>query len=333
MGYVELDINLSKEAIAVQKEVQKFAREVMRPAGIELDKLQNPADVYEEGSAYWDVVRGYRELGLHATGFPKELGGMAGDMDPKVGPLLSEVMAHADAGLTISLSVSVMPFYAAGMSTEPVLQNMVKDYINDTSGELIGCWAITEPAHGSDAILGINPKYDDPDCGYDLTAELKGDEYVLNGQKSAWVSNGTIATHASLHLTLDPTKGMQGGGICVIPLDLPGISRGKPLDKIGQRPLEPGGDILRRREGAEKPYDRGKFSDGYGDGKADSDECQWRHGDRCLWEWLKRPTMKPLPMPNRGYRAAFPYSSTRISNCSCSTCSRKSKRPGPWRVG
>lgn len=240
MGYLELDIDLSKEAIAIQKEVQKFSKELVRPAGIELDKLQDPADVYANGSVYWDVVKGYRELGLHAAAFPKELGGMAGDMDPNIGPLISECMGHADAGLSISLSVSVMPFYAAALSPEPVLQSMVKDYINDTSGEMIGCWAITEPAHGSDAILGINAKYDDPNCGYDLTAELNGDEYVLNGQKSAWVSNGTIATHASLHVTLDPAKGMQGSGICVIPLDLAGISRGKPLDKIGQRPLNQG---------------------------------------------------------------------------------------------
>ena len=240
MGFLELDLEISKEAQAILKEVQKFSREVMRPAGIELDKLNDPADVYAKGSVYWDVVKGYRELGLHAAAFPKELGGLAEDMDPKVGPLISETMGHADAGLQISLGVSVMPFYVATLSPEPAMQQMIKDYINDTSGEITGCWAITEPQHGSDGILGINPQYDDPKCGYDLIAELKGDEYILNGQKSAWVSNGTIATHASLHVNLDPSKGMQGSGICVIPLDLPGISRGKPLDKIGQRPLNQG---------------------------------------------------------------------------------------------
>jgi len=73
-----------------------------------------------------------------------------------------------------------------------------------------------------------------------LKAVLKGDEYILNGQKSAWVSNGTIATHAAVHVSLDPSKGMQGSGLAIIPLDLPGISRGKPLDKIGQRPLNQG---------------------------------------------------------------------------------------------
>ncbi len=87
--------------------------------------------------------------------------GMADDIDPKVSPLTAEAMGHADAGLSISLGVSVMPFYMATLSPEPALQNLIKDYINDTSGEMIGCWAITEPQHGSDAILGVDPKYDD----------------------------------------------------------------------------------------------------------------------------------------------------------------------------
>jgi alkylation response protein AidB-like acyl-CoA dehydrogenase len=69
---------------------------------------------------------------------------------------------------------------------------------------------------------------------------LKGDEYVLTGQKAAWVSNGTIATHATVHVSLEPSKGMHGQGIAVLPLDLPGISKGKPLNKLGQRPLNQG---------------------------------------------------------------------------------------------
>ena len=81
---------------------------------------------------------------------------------------------------------------------------------------------------------------DDPRCGPSVTGVLKGDEYIINGQKSAWVSNGTIATHAVLHVGLDPFRGMMGQGLALLPLDLPGVSRGKPLDKIGQRSLNQG---------------------------------------------------------------------------------------------
>ncbi len=240
MGYLELDVNLSKEVIAMHKEVGSFAKEVIRPAGIELDKFSDPEDVIAQKSLLWDVHRKYREMGLHAAGLPKAFGGMMEEMDPKVGPLIAEEMGHADAGLAVSLGVSVMPFFLATLSPEPELQQLARDYCEDKEANLIGCWAITEPEHGSDWVFGTDPEFDDPNCGADLRAELKGDEYILNGQKAAWVSNGTIATHAAVHVGLDPSKGMQGSGLAIVPLDMPGISRGKPLDKIGQRPLNQG---------------------------------------------------------------------------------------------
>jgi alkylation response protein AidB-like acyl-CoA dehydrogenase len=54
------------------------------------------------------------------------------------------------------------------------------------------------------------------------------------------VSNGTIASVAALFCTIDPAEGFKGGGVCLVPLDLPGVSRGKPLDKLGQRALNQG---------------------------------------------------------------------------------------------
>ena len=73
-----------------------------------------------------------------------------------------------------------------------------------------------------------------------VQARLKGDEWIINGQKSAWVSGGTIATHALLFLQIDPKHGFGGNGICVLPLDLDGVTRGKPLEKLGQRDLNQG---------------------------------------------------------------------------------------------
>ena len=43
-----------------------------------------------------------------------------------------------------------------------------------------------------------------------------------------------------LNVQIDPSKGLAGGGVCVLPLNLPGISRGKALDKVGQRDLPQG---------------------------------------------------------------------------------------------
>jgi alkylation response protein AidB-like acyl-CoA dehydrogenase len=74
----------------------------------------------------------------------------------------------------------------------------------------------------------------------DCMARRDGDEWVINGQKSAWVSNGTIATHTLGFFCVDPSQGMNGTGVAVVPLDLPGVTRGKPLDKLGQRALNQG---------------------------------------------------------------------------------------------
>ncbi|MFH2099315.1 MAG: acyl-CoA dehydrogenase, partial [Pseudomonadota bacterium] len=56
----------------------------------------------------------------------------------------------------------------------------------------------------------------------------------------AWVSNGTIATHSLLYLNIDPGMGMAGGGIAIVPLNIPGVRKGAPLDKMGQRALNQG---------------------------------------------------------------------------------------------
>ncbi|MBW2062153.1 MAG: acyl-CoA/acyl-ACP dehydrogenase [Deltaproteobacteria bacterium] len=236
MAYRDIDMNLTDEEKALRDTVRKFGAEVIRPAGIELDALHDPADMVASGSVLWDVFKQYRELGLHKRGMPKAFGGMAEDVSPMSQILAGEEMGYADAGLAISFGACGMPFAMAAFSPDPEVQNWAREYCEDTEGKIIGCWAITEPDHGGDWSLGG----DNPKCAPSVRAVKKGDEYIVNGQKAAWVSNGTIATHAVFHMALDPSKGMEGTGLALIPLDLPGISRGKPLNKIGQRALNQG---------------------------------------------------------------------------------------------
>lgn len=236
----DIDLNISRESKAMLKEITKFSMEIMRPAGIELDRMHDPEDVIAETSVLWDVFRKAREMGLHLLQIPKSFGGMVDDMDPLTALCIGEQMGYADAGLAISMGVSAMPFSYAALFPVPELQQIARDFVEDKESRMIGCWAITEPDHGSDWTLGA----DHPKCGPSVTAVLKGDVYVVNGEKAAWVSNGTIATHAVLHVALDTSKGMDGQGLAIIPLDLPGISRGRALDKMGQRPLNQGSIIF-----------------------------------------------------------------------------------------
>jgi alkylation response protein AidB-like acyl-CoA dehydrogenase len=104
----------------------------------------------------------------------------------------------------------------------------------------VGCWAITEPNHGSDHFVAGSPRLRDPRVTGDVTARPSGGDYVIRGRKSAWVSNGTIATHAVVYLTLEPERGLAGGGVAFVPLDAPGVGKDRPLDKLGQRALNQG---------------------------------------------------------------------------------------------
>jgi alkylation response protein AidB-like acyl-CoA dehydrogenase len=107
----------------------------------------------------------------------------------------------------------------------------------------MSCWAITEPGHGSDNLMTGTPHFHDPGLTQEVKAVKQGSNWVVNGQKSAWVSNGPIASDAALFVNLDPSLGFAGGGIGLVDLRQAGVSRGAPLDKMGQREL-PQGEIF-----------------------------------------------------------------------------------------
>jgi len=239
MGITELNVDLTDEQKSLKDAARKFFAEVWRPASIELDSLPSAQDVIKEDSVLWDVFRKTRELGYHKMSLPQEFGGL-GIQDPLASALLNEEMGYAAPGIAVGWAVNGSPFNYAMLSPDPEVRDLVRQYCEDTDMKMTGCWAITEPDHGSDWILFEGENAVNPACGGQVKAVPDGDEYVINGQKAAWVSNGTIAAYASLFLNLDSSKGQEGGGIAVVPLNLPGVTRGKPLEKIGQRDLNQG---------------------------------------------------------------------------------------------
>jgi len=234
VALTEIEVGLSDQEREVRDSVHKFAEEVMRPAGAVLDRLSDPAAVSAPRSVLWNVFDQYRGLGL------QELDTLSGDMSPletaRLRCLVSEELGWGDSGLAISLGVSGFHRMFAQMSGRPAL---IERFCGADDGE-IGCWAITEPDHGSDSLAVTERAFTSPSLKANCVARRDGDEYVIRGQKSAWVSNGTISTVAALFCTLDPSQGLSGGGVCLVPLDLPGVSRGKPIDKLGQRALDQG---------------------------------------------------------------------------------------------
>ena len=229
MPIPDLDYDFSETDRAVQETAHRFASEVLRPVGEALDKL--PAeDVIAPGSALWGVYKQYQELGFDA-------------LDPDMPALdkarlqfiVLEELGWGDSGLAISLGVAAFPSEIAAMvGREDLMEKF-------PSGE-IGCWAITEPDHGSDmvdfgdALIDPRGKRQAPN----IVARADGNEFVVSGQKSSWVSNGTSATAAALFCAVEMPDGTRGNGVFLARIEGETISKGKALEKIGQRALNQG---------------------------------------------------------------------------------------------
>jgi alkylation response protein AidB-like acyl-CoA dehydrogenase len=153
-------------------------------------------------------------------------------------------MGWGDAGLAISLAASTFPLEMARARGDQELIDLCEDKI--------GCWMITQPDKGSDVQIFDMAREWPVKGGQgnrgNIWAAVGADEIVINGQCSAWVSNGSVAQVALGYIGADygngrfEADGRPNGLAVIIPLDLPGVTRGRPLDKIGKRAL-PQGEI------------------------------------------------------------------------------------------
>lgn len=222
---------LTETAAAVQATARRFATDVLRPVGIALDRM-TPEQVVAADSPLWGALHQFASLGftvetlLHFE--PAERA--------RIMCILFEELGWGDSGIAISIG--------AGMLAELMSTVLGNEFCRSISLGKLGCWGITEPDHGTDSLdpnrMIFHPQgeYGRPNC----VVTIKDDELIINGQKSAWVSNGTIGQVCILYAAADIGNGpdTQNGAVVIVPGDAKGVSRGKPLDKMGQRALNQG---------------------------------------------------------------------------------------------
>jgi len=169
--------------------------------------------------------------------FPMQLWKKMGDMgllgitcDEKYGGAGMGYLAHSIAMEEISrASASIGLSYGAHSN---LCVNQIHrhgtDQQKDTylpkliSGDHVGALAMSEPGAGSDVV------------SMQLKAELKGDKYILNGNKM-WITNGPDAHTYVIYAKTDMSAGAKGITAFIVERDYPGFSRSPKLDKLGMR--------------------------------------------------------------------------------------------------
>ncbi|HSF47580.1 MAG TPA: hypothetical protein VLA73_04385 [Burkholderiales bacterium] len=72
------DLNLAPTQEALRTSVHEFARERIRPAAIELDRMSDPQSILAAGSSLRDVLKGYVRTALAVRWFRSDWGAVWG---------------------------------------------------------------------------------------------------------------------------------------------------------------------------------------------------------------------------------------------------------------
>lgn len=163
IDYCRFDELLSDDEIAAGEHSREFVEREVRPV---------IARYYERGEFPKHLIPELIEIGVHPR--YRDL-----SQSPVARGLVCQELERGDsairsfASVQSSLSMFAIDRYGSPEQRERFLPAMA-------SGDIIGCFALTEPGHGSDP------------AGMETTAEREADCYVLRGRKR-WATNATIA--------------------------------------------------------------------------------------------------------------------------------------------
>ncbi|MER5850213.1 acyl-CoA dehydrogenase family protein [Streptomyces sp. NPDC002012] len=197
---IGIDDLLSPEDLAIRDTVRDWATDRVLP---------HIAEWYESGELP-GIRELARELGsLGALGMSLQGYGCAGATAVQYGLACLELEA-ADSGIRSLVSVqgSLAMYAIHRFGSEEQRQQWLPGM---AAGEIIGCFGLTEPDHGSDP------------AGMRTYAKRDGEDWVLTGRKM-WITNGSVAGVAVVWAQTD--EGGAAGGIrgFVVPTDTPGFS-------------------------------------------------------------------------------------------------------------
>lgn len=198
-----------REFVALARE---FAAREIRPRAREVDEadVESPLDLWAKAA----------DIGLGTYMLSEEVGG-GGVTDLVTQCLVQQELCYGDIGIGNFLTSSA--FFAGPVESlgTPEQQQRWLAPLTEPNPPVTAV-AVTEPGVGSDS------------ASLQTRAVRVGDDYVLNGQKT-WISNAPYAKWIVVFATIDPALGSRGVTAFVVERDMPGVTIGQPMPKMGQR--------------------------------------------------------------------------------------------------
>ena len=205
-----MDFTLTERQQKVRDMAREFTEREIVPAARE-------NDLHEHFPA--TIIRRMGEAGLLGGVIPREYGGSG--FDQVSDALIFEEVGRGDSSVrtTMSVQVSLVEQLILRFGSEEQRQRYLPRLCG---GEMLGCFALTEPGAGSD-VAGITTR-----------AERHGKSWVLNGTKT-WISNGAVADLAVVFARTDPGGGYKGISAFLVEAGTPGFTAMEIRGKLGLR--------------------------------------------------------------------------------------------------
>jgi len=205
-----VDLDLAPELASFRDTVREVAQGVVRPHAVEVDRDHRFPD---------EAIDAAKAAGLLGVLIPREYGGAG--LDAIAFAICIEELAQACASTSVIVDVHT------SVGSEPILlfgtEEQKRRWLPSlATGELLGAFALTEPASGSDA------------ASLKTSARRDGDRYVLNGTKVFITTIGRAGLYIVFART-GPDERAAGISAFVVPADAPGVRVGQLFKKMGLR--------------------------------------------------------------------------------------------------
>jgi alkylation response protein AidB-like acyl-CoA dehydrogenase len=208
-GLIGFGYELGEDLAMLRDSIRDFARNVVAPGAMHRDI---------HGEFPRDVIKQLGEMGYQGICVPEQYGGAG--LDALASAIVVEELSYADAAVGVINSVQ------NSLVIDPILrfgtEAQKKAWLPKmASGQWLNCFSLSEAGSGSDA------------AAMKCRAELKGDQWVINGTKM-WVTNGAEADAILLFVRTEPGE-RRNASCLLVPKDTPGVTVGKHEDKLGIR--------------------------------------------------------------------------------------------------